>query len=519
MYIVGKYYQGNPDQKPDQWGSIADVQYAVRANCEDWIGVDYDKVAFAVPGWSGSGGKIIDLGYKSSGFGSVLRNGNFDNNYGINLTNTSYAYLNSTLRNNNGEEFSLFFDFMKKGSSTSRAILAGYDNNITYGYVAAYPGIRARIRFNTSVDFTSIRVFSKRNQLVFVCDKNKNAKAYQNALLKQTISVPNTEFDFNQIGALSAPYSIDDATIYNSFGFKTALNTQQVELLSNQPSKLFQPVLRPLYFDFTDLPETSVFSLDMSWEIKNESSKNISSKILNEKNKSLDWKTLNEQSKDMSWLIFNQVEKSSAWKVLNLSQKTLDYKVLDETSKDISFKIKNESSSDIGYKILTESQKRIAWRILTSGVLSLDISWEILNESEKEISSKIFNESTKDISWKILGISETSVNLAWKILNEVEQIVEWKIQKEKESGFAWKILNELSLDTSFNILEIKSADLAYKIFNTIEKDTSWKIVSGVETKTIDFTSTKRILDFNSEQKIYAFNSKTRTLIFYQKERK
>lgn len=267
MYIVGKYYQGNPDQKPEQWGSIADVQYAVRANCEDWIGVDYDKVAFAVPGWSGSGGKIIDLGYRSSGFGSVLRNGNFDSNYGINLINPSYAYLNSTLHNNNGEEFSLFFDFIKRGSSTSRSILAGYDYNITYGYVAAYPGIRARIRFNTSVDFTSIRVFSKRNQLVFVCDKNKNVKAYQNALLKQTISVPNTEFDFNQIGALSGTYAIDDATIYNSFGFKTALNTQQVELLSNQPSKLFQPVSRPLYFDFTDLPVSPEYASVISEKV------------------------------------------------------------------------------------------------------------------------------------------------------------------------------------------------------------------------------------------------------------
>jgi hypothetical protein len=258
MYTIGRYYQGNPDQKPEQWGSIADVRYAVRANCEDWLGVDYSKLIFAVPGWQGTDKKIIDLGCKSNGFGTQLVKGTFDKKYGINLINPSYAYLNSTLHNNDGEEFSLFFDFIKRGSSTVQNKLAGYNNSIVYGYIAIYPGIKSRIAFNTAVDFTSTQVFNKRNQLVFVCDKNKNVKAYQNASLKQTLSTSNTEFDFNQIGSGNSYTSIDDATIYNSFGFKTALNTQHVELLSNQPYKLFQPVSRPLYFDLSSLPTGSL---------------------------------------------------------------------------------------------------------------------------------------------------------------------------------------------------------------------------------------------------------------------
>jgi hypothetical protein len=519
MYIVGKYYQGNPDKKPEQWGSIADVQYAVRHWCEEWLGVDYPKLIFAVPGWQGTDKKIIDLGYKSNGFGTQLVKGTFDKKYGINLINPSYAYLNSTLHNNDGEEFSLFFDFIKRGSSTSQAILAGYDNQISYGYVAVYPNTKARIRFADLADFTNIKVFDKRNQLVFVCDKNKNVKAYQNALLKQTIYVLNTEFDFNQIGSPSGPYSIDDATIYNSFGFKTALNTQHVELLSNQPSNLFQPVSRPIYFDFTDLPEPSVFSLDMSWKIKNISSKNSSYKIYGENDKSLAWKLLNEQSKDLSWLIFDLSEKETAWKVLNLKEQDTGYKIFNEQTKNTTFKIRNETTKQTQYKILNQAQKELAWKILSSGVLSQDISWKILNDISKQSSYKIFNKIEKDISWQILGINQASVNLAWKIITQIEQVVEWKIKDENSSDLAWKILNELSLDTSFKIFEIKSHDLAYKIFNEIEKDISWKIISGVETKTIDFTATKRILDFNSEQKIYAFNSKTRTLIFYQKERK
>ncbi len=542
MFISGRYYQGNPDQKPEQWGSISDVQYAVRANCEDWIGVDYSKLIFAVPGWQGADKKIIDLGYKSNGFGTQLVNGIFDKKYGINLINPSYAYLNSTLHNNDGEEFSLFFDFIKRGSSTSQAILAGHNNYITYGYIAVYPGIRSRIRFNTSVDFTNTQVFNKRNQLVFVCDKNKNVKAYQNALLKQTVSTSNTKFDFNQIGALSGTYSIDDATIYNSFGFKTTLNTQQVELLSNQPHKLFEPISRPLYFDFTVTPEPNILIADTSWKIKNISSKNSSYKIYGENDKSLAWKLLNEQSKDLSWLIFDLSEKETAWQVLNLSEKNTSYKVFNEQEKETSFKIfddiekntsykikaesekdtaykiKNESTKQTQYKILNQAQKDLAWKILSSGVLSQDISWKILNDISKQSSYKIFNEIGKDISWQILGINQASISLAWKIINQIDQVVEWKVKDESTSDLAWKILKELSLDTSFKVFEIKSQNLAYKIFNEIEKDISWKIISGVETKTIDFTATKRILDFNSQQKIYAFNSKTKTLIFYQKER-
>jgi len=60
----GKYWTGDPDVKPDQWGPAADVQAAIRENA---AGMGIDPPLIIMPFWENAGGKFYDyvslLGY------------------------------------------------------------------------------------------------------------------------------------------------------------------------------------------------------------------------------------------------------------------------------------------------------------------------------------------------------------------------------------------------------------------------------------------------------------------------
>jgi hypothetical protein len=286
MYIVGKYYQGNPDQKPVQWGSVADVQYAVRANCEKF-GIDFKNCFCAIPNWR----TRQDYGVFSS---KVTQEGvKFDDSYihtrtvsdGSNIA--KFEVEKRSIENiYKGEEFTTFFSGKIPNLYGYYYPLYLYSSNyanfyvrIVQGYYLEIISSRGLTKATTSVSWSDCENIAKNKDfdLVLRWDKVRlDVFEKLKTLTKNTDEILSQANFPNYLSHLyfriKLVFLYSDTSSKNGmenisyfYNFNCVLKENQIEKI--QTKGLFQPVSRPLYFDFTDLPVSPEYASVISEKV------------------------------------------------------------------------------------------------------------------------------------------------------------------------------------------------------------------------------------------------------------
>lgn len=195
------------------------------------LGIDYSKCVIAHVGYQGPDNKVLDYSNSSTETtGGVLNgNGSFIEPVGVNIINTTYGFM-PLFDVAHGTPWTIILDIKKTGLNTTQAIVAGYNNSASDGYIALYPGQYARIRFATAMTFNTVSDFTSRQRLAITCDggTTANVSLYKNGSLQEQQTTSNSAYNLNQIGSAHATYCADDATIYALFAIKEELSESQI---------------------------------------------------------------------------------------------------------------------------------------------------------------------------------------------------------------------------------------------------------------------------------------------------
>lgn len=251
--IVGQYYRGNPKQKPKQWGSYNGVQSVLKNRLEN---AGIPTPVFYYPFWE-MAGKFRDIisGLHGGDFSGEL---GWEEN-GVHVSNIStpgYSTLNNSFSASDNTPWTIALTFKSKSNNQTKVILAGYNNSVSYGYLARYPGSKFRIRFVTAIDFTTITNFYNVTTIIITCNgsKTNNITAYQDGVLKDVKTSASTAFDLNMIGTSNTTYTAENDIIYQLSAWDSCLTYSQVSLFSNNVFYYIQPPTFRTYFDLSTEP-------------------------------------------------------------------------------------------------------------------------------------------------------------------------------------------------------------------------------------------------------------------------
>jgi hypothetical protein len=191
-------------------------------------------------------------------------------------------YLNNQSRNTgvpvdgydfqDNEAFWFSFGVKQPTFTTSKALVCGYNDNVSLDYVGIYGGQYLRVRFSGSLLFTSINDFTEWSQIAVVCDGDitANISAYQNGDKKQTLSIVNSALKLNHFGINNTTYGAADTYLDGWIAGIGQISDTALAQLHETPYALLMPVARPFIFDMAGGGGTIVTALaDLRGTIRN----------------------------------------------------------------------------------------------------------------------------------------------------------------------------------------------------------------------------------------------------------
>ena len=248
MFLQHKY-----QQKPRQWGPYNTVKAAFAQR------LNMPLPTMFCPLWEVAG-KFWDLMFAGeSGAFSGMLSWCGDGIYVKNNALPSYATVPQAFSAADNTPWTVAITLSTQSTSQSKAIIAAYNNNTSYGYLARYPGAKFRIRLSSAVDFTAITDFSRPTTIVITCDgaTTGTIRAYQDGDLRGSSSQSNTAFDLDMIGINSNTYCAEDDVVYQISAWNTELSSDEVKRFSDGLWEFLHPVVLDTYFgafDATQLP-------------------------------------------------------------------------------------------------------------------------------------------------------------------------------------------------------------------------------------------------------------------------
>jgi len=224
-----------------RWGSDADVQYAVKDNCEKIFGVNSDNLVLAMPMWENSGNIANDYGGNgnSGAMGSAVS--------WVGNTIDFPGGVNSTTK---------IIDIPTLNLGKENTIISEFDldvqEDLLFGGATGYYvfGIFSSEVYYRSSSFVKVALVGTGNFALGVTRSAKEVKFYKSGVSLGATQTLNTDVDLilSSIGGYDAgSYAFNGRVKYVNF-FDVALTASQVSLLNDLPYALYQPVRRPIYF-------------------------------------------------------------------------------------------------------------------------------------------------------------------------------------------------------------------------------------------------------------------------------
>lgn len=255
MIIPGFPHIIRPKEPLECWGSISDVQYALRVNADRIFGINPDSIILAMPMWKGAGNVIIDYS----------KYGNYGTNYGATWTGQGLDFDGIDDYVNCGNpsgimsttELTVIVRFIWKGTSITaqqRIFSKGAYYSVSAAFGIRYTPINERIQISVKRCYYWQAGLITQNEPAFVAlsyKKDNFGKAYFN---RAEIG----DFDINNVDIPLASHNImissesDADNIINSIHktvgiFNIALTADQIALMYELPYALYQPVARVFY--------------------------------------------------------------------------------------------------------------------------------------------------------------------------------------------------------------------------------------------------------------------------------
>jgi len=245
-------YYFPPQKKPQRWGSVSDIQYAIRKNFEKIYGVDPDSNVLVMPLFWGF--PCLDFSGKQNHgtpVGGVAYHSNTLSFDGVN----DYVDCGSLVSSGITNTFSIaaYIKVASNNYSVHRGIVAfptyplSYLTRtlVTYGYIQFYVWTTSG---NNQIDGL-LPVVGVWQQVVFTYD-GSNIRIYQDAIQTGIAALSGNliQYGDNTIIGQWRPSEgfnglISDVRINN-----TPLTAEQIALFYDLPYGLYQPVNRPVYF-------------------------------------------------------------------------------------------------------------------------------------------------------------------------------------------------------------------------------------------------------------------------------
>ena len=233
--------------KPPRWGSFADVQYAVRKNCEKIYDIDSDSLVLAIPCfWGLSPTDYSGQNNYSTNHGLIYKDGGLDSS---GITTGGYIQLDNKIVFQDQKPWT-FIISVDLDALYSYLGLVG--NSLASGAYTRFMGTNTGLiniynDINTKVDTSSNFCMLRQHMYIFTHRASSVIKCYKDGKYIQTLSLGGI-FTFYRLGSLG---SIDnyliDGRIKNINIFDTTLSASQIALFHNLPYGLYQPVSRIFY--------------------------------------------------------------------------------------------------------------------------------------------------------------------------------------------------------------------------------------------------------------------------------
>ena len=255
---MSSYLLNSANIKPDQWGSPADIQYAVKENAGRIYGINPDNIALAMPMWEMAGNRAYgqsknnivgaigtSLKWQANGLkgGATYDDANNIIDCGTIIDPRTWSGITIIYSGN-------MIDQAAYPSICTNMLSEAYYGNFNFSYESSYI-INWRPGNNESALSYSLGV-STRRMIAVTWIKNSTAKIYVNGQEKASGDKTNGWLASNYTTQINGYYRgawRTSSLHYNFLNiFSVALTANQVASMYDRPWGLYEPVSRPVYF-------------------------------------------------------------------------------------------------------------------------------------------------------------------------------------------------------------------------------------------------------------------------------